>query len=293
MKKSEILRLKARDLIKRGINTKKITKCFNNTGIVIIENILNKNKCDFYINLLEKIYLKYRRFNLKKNKGKILSHSGSYASKSLFNLHNKDVRFLKFIDHPITTRLVTLFLQQGSYKNSDDIICQQIAARSPASQTKNQQLHNDARIVGSFFPLVVQVMWALDPFTKSNGATRFVIGSHRFMKFPQNGKVYKEEKVVEVPTGSVIIFNGSLWHGSSQTKKNLTRRWGLICRYARWFCKSSFDFQKNTPRSIYNKMNKTQRDLLGFRFNPPKDEFTGDRAKQKNHQKPENYTLPV
>ena len=33
---------------------------------------------------------------------------------SLSNLHNKDVRFLKFIDHPITTRLVTLFLQQGS-----------------------------------------------------------------------------------------------------------------------------------------------------------------------------------
>ena len=89
-------------------------------------------------------------------------------------------------------------------------------------------------------------MWALDPFTKSNGATRFVIGSHRFMKFPQNGKVYKGEKVVEVPTGSAIIFNGSLWHGSSQTKKNLTRRWGLICRYARWFCKPSFDFQKNT-----------------------------------------------
>ena len=293
MKKSEILRLKARDLKKRGINIKKITKCFNNTGIIIIENILNKNKCDFYINLLEKIYLKYRRFNLKKDKGKILSHSGSYASRSLSNLHNKDVRFLKFIDHPITTRLVTLFLQQGSYKNSDDIICQQIAARSPASQTKNQQLHNDARIVGSFFPLVVQVMWALDPFTKSNGATRFVIGSHRFMKFPQNGKVYKEEKVVEVPAGSVIIFNGSLWHGSSQTNKNLTRRWGLICRYARWFFKPSFDFQKNTPRSIYNKMNKTQRDLLGFRFNPPKDEFIGDRAKQKKHQKPENYTLPV
>ena len=57
--------------------------------------------------------------------------------------------------------------------------------------------------------------------------------------------------------------------------------------------KPSFDFQKNTPRSIYNKMNKTQRDLLGFRFNPPKDEFTRDRAKQKKHQKPENYTLPV
>ena len=68
MKKSEILRLKARDLKKRGINIKKITKCFNNTGIIIIENILNKNKCDFYINLLEKIYLKYRRFNLEQNK---------------------------------------------------------------------------------------------------------------------------------------------------------------------------------------------------------------------------------
>ena len=94
MKKSEILRLKARDLKKRGINIKKITKCFNNTGIIIIENILNKNKCDFYINLLEKIYLKYRHFNLKKNKGKILSHSGDYASRSLSNLHNSESGYL-------------------------------------------------------------------------------------------------------------------------------------------------------------------------------------------------------
>jgi ectoine hydroxylase-related dioxygenase (phytanoyl-CoA dioxygenase family) len=136
-------------------------------------------------------------------------------------------------------------------------------------------------------------MWTLDNFTKTNGATRFVVGSHRFMKFPKNGKVYSGEKIIEAPSGSAIIFNGALWHGSSKTKEEQTRRWGIICRYARWFLKPSYDFQKNTPKKIFNKMNKNQKDLLGFRFNPPKDEFTGKKTIQKKYSRPLNYTLPL
>ena len=113
------------------------------------------------------------------------------------------------------------------------------------------------------------------------------------MKFPKNGKVYSGEKVIEAPSGSAIIFNGALWHGSGKTKEEKTRRWGVICRYARWFLKPSYDFQNNTPKKIFNKMNKNQRDLLGFKFNPPKDEFTGNRAIQKKYSKQFNYTLPV
>ena len=179
--------------------------------------------------------------------------------------------------------------------NSGKIICQAIEARTTLgkSNSQPQQLHNDARIIGSYFPLIVQAMWALDHFTKENGATRFVIGSHRFMKFPKNEKIYSGEKVIEVPNGSLIIFNGALWHGSSKAKKEKIRRWGIVCRYGRWFLKPSFDFQKNTPKKIFEKMNKNQRDLLGFRFNPPKDEFTGNKTIQKKYSKPLNYTLPV
>ena len=291
-KKSKVLILQARDLIKKNINIKKITKHFNDEGIIIIKNVLNKQKCNFFINLLEKNYTSYKHSYFTTKKKKIPTHSQDYNAKTVSNLHNKDIKFLKFLDHPIILPLVTSFLQQGSYMKSDKIICQSLVARSPIGKCNCQQLHNDARLIGSYFPLVIQVMWTLDRFTKNNGSTRFVIGSHRFMKFPKNRKVYNGEIVAEVPSGSAIIFNAALWHGSSKIKTSPNRRWGIICRYARWFLKPSFDFNFNTPAKIYKRLNSFQKELLGFKFNPPKDEFERTSARSKKPIKPKNYYLP-
>ena len=46
------------------------------------------------------------------------------------------------------------------------------------------------------------------------------------------------------------------------------------------------------PYPKYKEMNKRQKDLLGFRYHPPLDEFTGNRSIQKKHIKPVNYNLP-
>jgi len=293
MTKYKIIKLQAKDLKYKNINVKQIIKNFNKTGVIVVENLLNKQKCNFFINLLEKSYSKYKNLYFANKLKKIATHSQSYNAKTVSNLHNKNIKFLKFLDHPTILPLVTSFLQQGSHMESDRIICQSFVARSPTGKAKSQQLHNDARMIGLRFPIVIQVMWALDNFTQNNGSTRFVLGSHKFMKFPKNGKTYKDEVIIEIPSGSAIIFNGAVWHGSSKIKNVSSRRWGVVCRYARWFLKPSFNFQENTPKNIYNKMNKTQRDLLGFSYNTPKDEFSSDRTTQRKYSKPLNYTLPV
>ena len=50
---------------------------------------------------------------------------------------------------------------------------------------------------------------------------------------------------------------------------------------------------KGRLNTLLVDVNKIQRDLLGFRFNPPKDEFTGNRTIQKKYSKPLKYTLPL
>ena len=61
------------------------------------------------------------------------------------------------------------------------------------------------------------------------------------------------------------------WRNS---KNNNNSRWAVLLGYARWFIKPSFDYMKNTPNKIYNKLTKKQKCLLGFNLIPPKDEFT-------------------
>ncbi len=275
-------------------NYERILKNLDKLGLVVIENVISKKKCDEFINILEKSFKKYNKFYFENKSKKLLTHSGSFQAKSVTNLHNKNEKFLKLLDYPIIFDLVNILLKQGSYNNSGEIISQAFAARTPMYSAKEQQLHNDARLVGSKFPIVVQVMWALDPFTSMNGSTRFVLGTHKSNNYPENEKKYKNEIVVKAKKGSIILFNGALWHGSSavKSKNRKIRRWAIISSYSRWFLKPSYDFQKNTPINIYKKMNITQKDLLGYRYNPPKDEFTGNRSIQLEYEKPSKYSLP-
>ena len=55
-------------------------------------------------------------------------------------------------------------------------------------------------------------MWALTDFTEENGATRIVPGSHRFDSKPEYG-THPPSIPAEMSRGSVLVWNGSLWHG--------------------------------------------------------------------------------
>ena len=87
-----------------------------------------------------------------------------------------------------------------------------------------------------------------------------------------------------------LIFNANLWHGGS-SKENDSSRWALVLGYARWFIKPSFDYMKNTPIKVYNKLSPKQKSLLGFNLVPPKDEFTRMRRRSEFFEKPEKYKL--
>ncbi|MDE3259801.1 MAG: phytanoyl-CoA dioxygenase family protein [Gemmatimonadota bacterium] len=76
---------------------------------------------------------------------------------------------------------------------------------------------------------VVNSMWMLDDFTRVNGATRCVPGSHRK---PGDVRDHVTDGMADHPdqvqltghAGSVAVFNGSLWHGSYRNRTDAPRR---------------------------------------------------------------------
>ena len=76
-------------------------------------------------------------------------------------------------------------------------------------------------------------------------------------------------------------------------KKNNEDRLGMIFSYSRWFLKTSFDHTINTPLKVYKKLSNYQKELLGFKFSPPKDEFSRKSSRSKINIKPsKDYKLP-
>ena len=69
----------------------------------------------------------------------------------------------------------------------------------------------------------------IDPFTSENGATRFVPGSHLFSYSPKDVMedttgFCKGEKLATGPAGSMIVYNGSVWHGFTANRSEKARR---------------------------------------------------------------------
>jgi hypothetical protein len=91
-----------------------------------------------------------------------------------------------------------------------------------------QELHTDVKHGAEGWPLVGYI-WMIDNFDAENGATRFVPGSHlrRFSPDDQesaNGVESDEATLACGPAGSLIVFNGSVWHGHSANRSPHPRR---------------------------------------------------------------------
>ncbi|WP_315981288.1 phytanoyl-CoA dioxygenase family protein [Aliamphritea spongicola] len=109
-------------------------------------------------------------------------------------------------------------LQTGSYQNNESVNLLNISARNPAPYAEPQQLHLDSNLPGKGgYPLILVALFMLEDFTEVNGATRILPGSHRFDRYAEDGKVYTDEVTVTGKRGSVLLFDGALWHGSSKS----------------------------------------------------------------------------
>ena len=59
------------------------------------------------------------------------------------------------------------------------------------------------RLPGINYCLVANVIWMIDDFTDTNGATRVVPKSHKIREFAKDGESHKDEILI---TGKVLLF---------------------------------------------------------------------------------------
>jgi ectoine hydroxylase-related dioxygenase (phytanoyl-CoA dioxygenase family) len=102
-------------------------------------------------------------------------------------------------------------------------------ARTLHVHTPAQGLHadfprGDSDLAASAWPMV-GFIFMVDPFTADNGATLFVPGSHRWSHtFPDAPADHPDQIPACGPAGSMIVFNGSAWHGHGANTTGRPRR---------------------------------------------------------------------
>ena len=128
-----------------------------------------------------------------------------------------------------------------------------------------QPIHADDQLIPlsrPHRPLTCTVMLAVDDFTEENGGTRIVPGSHVRNTVPDMLAEHDTVPTV-MPRGSVLIYNGSLWHGGGANRSS-HRRVALAIGYCVGWMRQQENQQLGIPLDIARGFSPRLRKLAGF-----------------------------
>ena len=127
-----------------------------------------------------------------------------------------------------------------------------------------QPIHSDDQVIPLDKPhrsIVCNSMWALTDFTDANGATRLVPGSHK-KPSPEYGGKY-ETMPAEMKKGSVLIWDGSLWHGGGANTTG-ARRTGIAMNYCAGFIRQQENQQLGLAPELVKSFPPRLQELVGY-----------------------------
>jgi ectoine hydroxylase-related dioxygenase (phytanoyl-CoA dioxygenase family) len=141
-------------------------------------------------------------------------------------------------------------------------------ARTLRPKSQADGLHVDFKPNEERFPLV-SFIFMVDEFRHDNGATGFVPGSHKWSKTPNeltNDALANYENQIQRAcgqAGSLIVFNGSVWHGHRANLTDLPRRsiqGAFIPREAQ----SAIDFKTHMSSETLTRISPLAKYLLAI-----------------------------
>ena len=119
------------------------------------------------------------------------------------------------------------------------------------------------------FPMNAQVSVLLDPFTVESGATGYVPGSQKELRYPKPEDNFYDhcEQMLGDP-GDVALFYGVTWHCAMPNNADHDRN-AVLIQYLPKFVKPMEDMPAALPQSFIDGASADMRQLLGLNYPYP------------------------
>lgn len=164
--------------------------------------------------------------------------------------------------NPLMLASARQYLQQFC----DDIQLHFTSAVAIAPGESAQILHRDRGIWGGYLPRRVEplfsTIWAITPFTRENGATQVVPGSHLWDKDRQPES--HEITYAEMKPGSVLCYTGTVLHGGGANQTLDEVRTGVFMHYALSWLRQEENQYLSCPPHHAGKLSPELRALIGY-----------------------------
>lgn len=183
------------------------------------------------------------------------------APRTAFHVHNAFAK-TRAIDaialHPVLRALV------GGILGFDFIFHAGAIVTAHGPGTREQPLHRDDASFHALprprMPLVLTAAIALEDFTRATGATRIVPGSCWWQRERQ--PLASEVVSVEMPAGSVLLWDGAVFHGGGANVTRDRSRRTLLLNYTRGWLRTQLNHFLGVPRALVLSLpGELQKDL--------------------------------
>lgn len=132
----------------------------------------------------------------------------------------------------------------------------------------SMRVHSDQALVVPdpwLAPWALNVIWCFDDVYESNGATRYLPGSHLWQHRDEVPKDALAHTVAfTAPAGSILVMDGRLWHTSGANTTTDTRRAMAFAYYTVDFLRQQVNWQACLPSAQIEAMPASTRALLGL-----------------------------
>jgi ectoine hydroxylase-related dioxygenase (phytanoyl-CoA dioxygenase family) len=185
------------------------------------------------------------------------------ASTRVYSLAGKGEVFLRLAEHPRLVALLDRLLLPNWLLSTLQTI------RLHPGETE-QPWHTD----DGFYPvprprarLALSAIWALEAFTDDNGATEVIPGSHRWGPEHPDDRPHEVVRAV-MPAGSVVVFDGALWHRGGGNHSSGTRL-ALSPQYCQPWLRPQESQLLIVPPDQAAACSPRARAMLGYSIHPP------------------------
>lgn len=157
-------------------------------------------------------------------------------------------------------------LAMAEYSVGRGFLISQVAASVRPKDSPALGLHADHNWLPAPFPnhnMLLTGCWACDEFSKANGSTRVIPGSHVLRRHPRPDEIAAGAGAiaVECPPGSVAMWDGNIWHGNWPRANEGER---VVCHitYTRLMMRPVEDYGKYAD-DLIDKHGERMAQLLG------------------------------